>query len=39
MTIGTRDVSGKDDAISMARTMCSPEMGYKRTETEEMAYT
>jgi hypothetical protein len=38
MTIGTRDVSGKDDVISMARTMCSPEMGYKRIETEEMAY-
>ena len=29
MTIGTRDVSGKDDAISMARTMCSPEMCTK----------
>lgn len=38
MTIETRDVSGKDDVISMARTMCSPETGYTRTEMEQMAY-
>jgi hypothetical protein len=37
MTIGTWGVSGKNGAMSMARTMCLPKVGNK-IETKQMAY-